>query len=266
MRIYNGEFDVTSLTYPTSGNPGYGLNFPENANQIAYIPGDGAVDPLPSYVSGSADGCLSVCLYSKDPSPKSSNWKATVEEVLLEAMEVEKAEGDNSFVDGSVWAGKANVGVAGFNITTKGYSSPDKLQSFTFTCSNSDVVDLTALKLYSGSAASVAGLTEIAGTISEAAGVYTFTLTDAQALSNGANKFCLGGDILGTAPFNATATVNVTGLTTVGGYTTFVVADAVALTVQPMYLMAENASYSISGETNFYDEGGLEGKVMKPTR
>lgn len=263
MRIYNGEFDVTSLTYPTSGNPGYGLNFPENANQIAYIPGDGAVDPLPSYVSGSADGCLSVCLYSKDPSPKSSNWKATVEEVLLEAMEVEKAEGDNSFVDGSVWAGKANVGVAGFNITTKGYSSPDKLQSFTFTCSNSDVVDLTALKLYSGSAASVAGLTEIAGTISEAAGVYTFTLTDAQALSNGANKFCLGGDILGTAPFNATATVNVTGLTTVGGYTTFVVADAVALTVQPMYLMAENASYSISGETNFYDEGGLEGKVMK---
>ena len=261
MRIYNGKYDVAGTTYPSSGNPSG--SFPENANQIAYIPGDGAVNPLPSYISGSADGCLSVCLYSKDPSPKSSNWKATVEEVLLEAMEVEKAEGDNSFVDGNVWAGKANVGVAGFNITTKGYSSPDKLQSFTFTCSNSDVVDPTALKFYAGSAASVAGLTEIAGTISEAAGVYTFTLTDAQALSNGANKFCLGGDILATAPFNATAAVNVTGLTTVGGYTTFVVADAVALTVQPMYLMAEDATYSINGETNFYDEGGPEGKVVK---
>ena len=261
MRIYNGQYDVASTTYPSSGNPSG--SFPENANQIAYIPGDGAVNPLPSYVSGAADGCLSVCLYSKDPSPKASHWKATVEEVLLEAMTVTGAEGDNSFVDGNVWAGKNNVAVAGFNITTTGYSSPDKLQSFTFTCNNSDVVDPTALRFYAGSAASVSGLTEIAGTITEDAGVYTFTLTDAQALSNGANKFCLGGDIYASAAFNATATVNITGLTTVGGYTTFVAADAVALTVQPMYLMAENATYSISGETNFYDEGGPDGKVIK---
>lgn len=165
LRLYNGQYDVDGTTYPTSGNPSG--RFAENANQIAYIPGDGAVTPLPTYISGSADGCLSVCLYSKDPSPKESYWKATVEEVLLESMTVKAASGNNDFVDGEIWAGKQGVGVAGFGITTEGYSSPDKLQSLTFTCTNAAVIDATALKLYAGQSASVAGLTEVAGTITE---------------------------------------------------------------------------------------------------
>ena len=133
MRIYNGQFDVTSITYPTSGNPS--VQFPENANQIAYIPGDGAVNPLPTYISGAADGCLSVCLYSKDPSPKESYWKATVEEVLLETMTVKSAAVDNSFVVDDIWAGKENVAVAGLTVTTDGYSSPDKLETISFSTS-----------------------------------------------------------------------------------------------------------------------------------
>ena len=261
MRIYNGEYDVEGTTYPTSGNPSG--SFAENANQIAYIPGDGAVTPLPSYVSGAADGCMSVCLYSKDPSPKESWWKATVEEVLLETMTVKSAAGDNSFVDGEVWAGKANVAAAGFNIVTEGYSSPDKLQSLTFTCSNAAVLNPTALKLYSGQAASVAGLTEIGGAVAESAGVYTFTLTEPLALSNGTNTFSLGGDILSSAAFNATTTVTVTGIATAGGFNTFTPADAKTLTVQPMYLMATDATYEVGECANFYDEGGKDGKVIK---
>lgn len=261
MRIYNGQYDVEGTTYPTSGNPSG--SFAENANQIAYIPGDGAVTPLPTYISGSADGCLSVCLYSKDPSPKESYWKATVEEVLLESMTVKAASGYNDFVDGEIWAGKQGVGVAGFGITTEGYSSPDKLQSLTFTCTNAAVIDATALKLYVGQSASVAGLTEVAGTITESEGVYTYTLTDAYALSNGANLFCLGGDVMTSAAFNATASVNVTGIATAGGFTAFTPAAAVTLTVQPMYLMATDATYSISQDTKFYDEGGKDGKVVK---
>ncbi len=261
LRIYNGQYDVTGTTYPTSGNPSG--KFEENANQIGYIPGDGAVNPLPTYTSGAADGCMSVCLYSKDPSPKESWWKATVEEVLLESMTVTGAAGDNSFVDGEVWAGKTNAGVAGFGVTTEGYSSPDKLQSLTFTCSNSAVVDPTALKLYAGQAASTGALTELAGTITESNGVYTYTLTTPQALGNGTNKFCLGGDILATAAFNATTAVNVTGIATEGNFTTFTPAEAVTLTVQPMYLMATNATYTVSQPTNFYDEGGKDGNVIK---
>lgn len=261
LRLYNGQYDVDGTTYPTSGNPSG--KFAENANQIAYIPGDGAVTPLPTYISGSADGCLSVCLYSKDPSPKESYWKATVEEVLLESMTVKAASGNNDFVDGEIWAGKQGVGVAGFGITTEGYSSPDKLQSLTFTCTNAAVIDATALKLYAGQSASVAGLTEVAGTITESEGVYTYTLTDAYALSNGANLFCLGGDVMTSAAFNATASVNVTGIATSGGFTAFTPAAAVTLTVQPMYLMATDATYSISQDTKFYDEGGKNGNVVK---
>lgn len=261
LRLYNGQYDVDGTTYPTSGNPSG--SFAENANQIAYIPGDGAVTPLPTYISGSADGCLSVCLYSKDPSPKESYWKATVEEVLLESMTVKAASGNNDFVDGEIWAGKQGVGVAGFGITTEGYSSPDKLQSLTFTCTNAAVIDATALKLYAGQSASVAGLTEVAGTITELEGVYTYTLTDAYSLSNGANLFCLGGDVITSAAFNATASVNVTGIATSGGFTAFIPAAAVTLTVQPMYLMATDATYSIAQDTKFYDEGGKDGKVVK---
>lgn len=261
MRIYNGQFDVTSITYPTSGNPS--VHFPENANQIAYIPGDGAVNPLPTYISGAADGCLSVCLYSKDPSPKESYWKATVEEVLLESMTVKSATVDNSFVDGEIWAGKENVAVAGLTVTTEGYSSPDKLETLSFTTSNTDVIKGEHIKLYAGQAASTAPLTELTGTVTESAGVYTLTLDAPYAFSKGANKFCLGATIEAGAAFNATGSVNITGIQTTNNFSPLTTADAVTLTVQPMYLMAENATYTVSGEANFYDEGGKDDKVVK---
>ena len=261
MRIYDGQFDVTSITYPTSGNPS--VQFPENDNQIAYIPGDGAVNPLPTYISGAADGCLSVCLYSKDPSPKDSYWKATVEEVLLENMTVKSATVDNSFVVDEVWAGKANVAVAGLTVTTDGYSSPDKLETISFTTSNTEVIKGENIKLYTGQAASTAGLTELTGTITESAGVYTLTLNKAYAFKNGANKFCLGTTIENGATFSAIGSVNITGIKTTNNFSPLTTADAVNLTVQAMYLMAADATYTVSGDTKFYDEGGKDGKVIK---
>ena len=262
MRIYNGQYDVDGTTYPTSGNPSG--SFAENANQIAYIPGDGAVNPLPTYISGAADGCLSVCLYSKDPSPKESYWKATVEEVLLEAMTVKSAAVDNSFVVDDIWAGKENVAVAGLTVTTDGFSSPDKLESISFTSSNTDVIKGENIKLYAGQAASTAGLTELAGTITENAGVYTLTLDAPYAFGNGANKFCLGTTIEAGAAFNATGSVTITDIKTTNNFSPLTTAATPAtLTVQPMYLMAENATYTISQPTNFYDEGGKDGKVIK---
>ena len=262
LNVYKGTFDKSSMTYPTSGSS---VNeFPTNDNLIASHKGEEVVSSMPTYVSEAADGALSFCFYAKDPSSTvSPGWKATVEVITLESMTVTGAAGDNSFVNGEIWAGKTNVGVAGFGITTEGYSSPDKLQSLTFTCSNPAVVDPTALKLYAGQAASTSALTEIAGTITESNGVYTYTLTTAQALGNGTNTFCLGGDVLGSAAFNATAAVNVTGIATEGGFTTFTPAQAVTLTVQPMYLMATNATYTVGQSANFYDEGGKDGTVIK---
>lgn len=260
LKVYDGTFAESSMSkWPTSGSS---VNeFPDNAQIVAYYKGEDVINPMPTLTSGAADGSLSFCFYAKDPSSTASpGWKATVEEVLLETMTVKSAAGNNSFVNGEVWAGKANVGVAGFGITTEGYSSPDKLSSFTFTCSNAAVLDPTTLKLYAGQAASVAGLAEIAGTITENAGVYTYTLTTPQALGNGANNFCLGGDILAAAAFNTTTAVNITGIATVGNFTTFTPATPTTLTVQPMYLMAKDATYDIDQPTQFYDDGGKEGK------
>ena len=260
LSVYNGVFDVNSVSYPdaTSGVTSSSA-FPATDKRLGYY--DGTYSNV-EWISSDATGALSVC-YVYRYAKAIDGWVATVESITLEAMTVQSAAGNNTFVDGSVWAGKENVGVAGFGITTEGYSSPDKLSSFTFTCSNTAVLDPTALKLYAGQAASTTGLTEIAGTITENAGVYTYTLTTPQAFGNGANNFCLGGNILSTAAFNATAAINVTGITTVGNFTTFTVAQATTLTVQPMYLMATDAIYSISQATNFYDEGGPDGKVIK---
>lgn len=257
VKVYDGVFDVTSVTYPTSTSGVNATEFPTTDKQLAKL--DGTYSNL-VYVSSDATGALSVCYHYKY-AKAIDGWTATVESVTLEAMTVTGAAGNNAMVNGEVWAGKADVAVAGLDITTEGFSSPDQLQSLTFTCSNSTVIDPTALKLYAGTTLSSAA--EIAGTITENAGVYTYTLTTPQALGNGINTFCLGGDILATAAFNATASVNVTGITTVGGFTTFTPAEAVALSVQPMYLMTTDATYTIGQPTNFYDEGGPEGKVIK---
>lgn len=260
MRIYNGAFDTESVTYISSGNPGTNSTFPETANQIAYIPGDGAVNPLPTYVSASSDGKLSVCLYSKDPSPKASHWKAIVTEVKLEEMTVKSAAANYDFVDTQAWVGKQGVAFAGLTVTTEGYSSPDKLQKLTFTVEQTAVIDPTTLQLYAGQSATAAGMTALAGTVTEESGTYTYTLTEPYALSNGDNKFMLAGDVLSTADFNATAKVNLTGITTAGGFSTFTTATPAEVKVAAMYLMSENATYSINQETLFYDDGGKDGK------
>ena len=262
LKVYDGTFDENSVTYGTSN---YSINeFPDNEQMIASYKGEDIISPMPVLVSAAADGSLSFCFYAKDPSPASSpGWKATVTEVLLETMTVTSAAGNNSFVNGEVWAGKQNVGMAGLGITTEGYSSPDQLQTLTFTCNNSSVVDPTALQLYAGQAASTAGMTALAGTITESAGVYTYTLTEPYALSNGNNKFMLAGDILSSAAFNTTAQVNITGITTVGGFTSFTTATPATLTVEPMFFMTngETIDANVSQTLTLYDDGGATGKI-----
>lgn len=259
VKVYDGVFDVSSVTYPTSTSGVNATEFPVTGKQLDRL--DGTYTNL-VYISSDASGALSVCYHYKY-AKAIDGWTATVESVTLDPMTVTGAAGDNSEVVSTVWAGKTNVAVAGMEITTDGYSSPDQLQSLTFTCSSSAVLDPATLKFYAGFEASTAALSELAGTITENAGVYTFTLTTPQALGHGLNTFCLGGDVLATAPFNATTTVNITGISTTAGYTAFTPDQAVTVTVQPMYLMAADAAFTIGEPTAFYDEGGPEGKVIK---
>lgn len=262
LDVFDGVFDkslVNGGEYPSSVS-GNTTPFKDYATPVKHFENGNFQNE--SFVSGSATGALSVCFHYRYAA-KSRGWKATVTAVKLEDMTVNSAKGDNSDVDAQVWADKKNVEVAGFIITTEGYSSPDKLQSITFTCSNAAVVNPLDVRLYAGMAASVSSLAKIEGVITENAGVYTYTLTTPYAFGNGDNKFCIGADILSSAPFNAEAEINVTGVETVGGFTDYTPATAAKLTVQPMYIMAADATFTINEQANFYDEGGPDGKVIK---
>lgn len=262
LDVFDGVFDkslVNGGEYPSS----VGSNttpFKDYATPLKHY--ENGTFSNESFVSGSSTGALSVCFHYRYAA-RSRGWKATVSAVKLEDMTVSSAKGDNSDVDTQVWADKKNVEVAGFIITTEGYSSPDKLQSITFTCSNAAVVNPLDVRLYAGMAASVSSLAKIEGEVTENAGVYTYTLTTPYAFSNGDNKFCIGADILSSALFNAEAEVNVTGIATVGGFTDYTPATAAKLTVQPMYIMAADATFTIGQQAKFYDEGGPDGKVIK---
>lgn len=259
VKVYDGVFDVTSVTYPTATSGVNATEFPVTAQQLDRL--DGTFSNL-VYVSSDATGALSVCYHYKY-AKAIDGWTATVESVTLESMTVTGAAGNNTMVDGDVWSGKTDVAVAGLTITTEGYSSPDSLRSLTFTCSNSTVLNPQGLVLYAGSAASTSALTALPGTITQNGDIYTYTLTTPRVLGNGSNTFCLGGSILSTAALNATAEVNVTGIATARGFTTFTPAAATTLIVQPVYLMVAGNNGTIpvgQGSLMFYDDGGKDGQ------
>ncbi len=261
LSIYNGVFDVSSVTYPTStSGVTASLAFPATDKLVEKL--DGTYTNL-TYISADATGALSVC-YVYRYAKAIQGWRATVSSITLDPMTITGAAVDNSFVVDDIWAGKENVAVAGLTVTTDGYSSPDKLETISFSTSNTDVIKGENIKLYAGQAASTAGLTELTGTVTENAGVYTLTLDAPYAFGNGANKFCLGTTIEAGAAFNATGSVTITDIKTTNNFSPLTTAATPAtLTVQPMYLMATDASYTVSQPTNFYDEGGKEGKVVK---
>ena len=261
LSIYNGVFDVSSVTYPTStSDVTASLAFPATDKLVEKL--DGTYTNL-TYISADATGALSVC-YVYKYAKTIQGWKATVSSITLDPMTITGAAVDNSFVVDDIWAGKENVAVAGLTVTTDGYSSPDKLETISFSTSNTDVIKGENIKLYAGQAASTAGLTELTGTVTGSAGVYTLTLDAPYAFGNGANKFCLGTTIEAGAAFNATGSVTITDIKTTNNFSPLTTAaTAATLTVQPMYLMATDATYTINQPTNFYDEGGKDGKVVK---
>ncbi|MBQ9339582.1 MAG: DUF4465 domain-containing protein [Paludibacteraceae bacterium] len=258
LKIYDGIFDVSSVTYPTTTSGVVATEFPSTDKMIEKL--DGTFTEK-TYISSDASGALSVCYHYKY-AKAISGWKATVSSVTLSPMTLTSAAAEHSFVDTVIWQGKQDVSLSGFSITTDGYSSPVMLQSVSFTTSGSGVIDASDIKLYIGQAASVAELTLLDGTISENDGILIYNLTTPQPLTNGKNIFCLGSDVLSGAPYDATTTINITGITTsLGVFADFEKTTPATLTVQPVILMSENAAYDVSRDLYFYDDGGKNGKI-----
>ncbi len=261
LYVYNGVFDTTKVEYPTTAS-GVSDSFSSiTDNRLAGL--DGTYSNL-TYTSTDATGALSCCFVFKY-AKKSTGWKAIVRAIEVKDMTISAATTDYTEVKDDIWAGKQSISLGAVNITTEGFVNPDALKSVSFTLSQTGgtVFDPTTLKLYAGNAERTTTLTELGGTVSEIDGTYTLTLTKPQPLGAGENRYCIGGDVLGTAAIDAQATLTLTGIATAGGYTTLTTTTPTTLTVQPLILMVNGQKLTVKVDRNikFYDDGGVEGKI-----
>lgn len=254
LKIYNGVFDTTSVTY------GKYLDtpFPTTKKTLEELSSGTYTNKI--YMSSDATGALSccVCAYETDYD-KEQGWKATVTTVSSNPMEVKSATADYTNTRSELYVGEQNINMGGIRILTEGLGDPDYLTSISFTLSG-NVFDASQLRLYQTDKASVAGLTPIEGTITESGNIYTLTCN--QVLDAGANNFCLAGDMLSKTAIGATSTLTVTGLTTKNGFKTLTAATAKEQKVTEVRMVnGLHLTVYVSGDMPFYDDGGVDGKI-----
>lgn len=254
LKIYNGVFDTTSVTY------GKYLDtpFPTTKKTLEELSSGTYTNKI--YMSSDATGALSccVCAYETDYD-KEQGWKATVTTVSSNPMEVKSATADYTNTRSELYVGEQNINMGGIRILTEGLGDPDYLTSISFTLSG-NVFDANQLRLYQTDKASVAGLTPIEGTITKSGNIYTLTCN--QVLDAGANNFCLVGDMLSKTAIGATSTLTVTGLTTKNGFKTLTAATAKEQKVTEVRMVnGLHLTVYVSGDMPFYDDGGVDGKI-----
>ena len=256
LKIYNGVFDTTSVTYDTYVS----TPFPTTNKTLEELSSGTYTNKI--YMSSDATGALSccVCAYETDYD-KEQGWKATVTTVSSNPMEVKSATADYTNTRSELYVGEQNINMGGLRIVTEGLSDPDYLTSISFML-NGNVFDANQLRLYQTDKASVAGLTPIEGTITKSGNTYTLTCN--QVLDAGANNFCLAGDMLSKTTIGATSTLTVTGLTTKNGFTTLTAATAKEQTITEVRMVNNSHLYIyVDGEMPFYDDSGVDGKISK---
>lgn len=254
LKIYNGVFDTTSVTY------GKYLDtpFPTTKKTLEELSSGTYTNKI--YMSSDATGALSccVCAYETDYD-KEQGWKATVTTVSSNPMEVKSATADYTNTRSELYVGEQNINMGGIRILTEGLGDPDYLTSISFTLSG-NVFDANQLRLYQTDKASVAGLTPIEGTITKSGNIYTLTCN--QVLDAGANNFCLAGDMLSKTAIGATSTLTITGLTTKNGFKTLTAATAKEQKVTEVRMVnGLHLTVYVSGDMPFYDDGGVDGKI-----
>lgn len=254
LKIYNGVFDTTSVTY------GKYLDtpFPTTKKTLEELSSGTYTNKI--YMSSDATGALSccVCAYETDYD-KEQGWKATVTTVSSNPMEVKSATADYTNTRSELYVGEQNINMGGLRIVTEGLGDPDYLTSISFTLTG-NVFDANQLRLYQTDKASVAGLTPIEGTITKSGSTYTLTCN--QVLDAGTNNFCLAGDMQSQATIGAASTLTITGLTTKNGFTTLTAATAKEQTITEVRMVnGSHLTVYVSGDMPFYDDGGVDGKI-----
>lgn len=215
-----------------------------------------------TYFSTVADGSLSVG-FAYRYAYSCTGWVAKVKLVKLENMTVKSASSNYTGIVSSPKS-KQNVALANVVVTTQGAMNADKLKSISFRLpKNEGVVNAEAIKLFDSSNNA---LSAIVSSASDG----TYTLNTESTLSEGDNTFTLKADILGTAEVGAKVELAVTGVSTTAhpeGITAFTPANTTVTVENPaLVVMDPSVPQTITvGETplQFYDEGGVDGKVCQ---
>ncbi len=273
LKIYNGIFDTTSVTYPAEYKDCPQTVFPYTANQLDSLTissNVGGVLRHKTYLSTDPTGALSCC-FRFGGAKYSHGWNAKVYALANKAQTVTAAQADYSQMATSVYAGEKNVSLGAVSLLTEGVSPVETLTSISFTLPDKTVFDPAQLSLYRGNATRTilptastpyTGITaRVETTFSEDNGTYTFTMSEPLELAD--NTFCIGGDVLETAPWDAVATLNITAVTTAKGAVPVTAVTPAAQKVQAMVLLEAGKHQTIDVNRNdihFYDNGGPEGK------
>lgn len=273
LKIYNGVFDTLSVTYPTAYTEYTKTVFPYTASQLDSLTISSNVGGLfrhKTYLSTDPTGALSCC-FSFGGARVSFGWNAKVYALPDKAQTVTAVVPDYSKVATDLYAGKTNVSLAAFSLLTEGAAPVDTLTGISFTLTDKTVFDPALLRLYTGNAERTVlptpshpytGIsTQIETTFAEANGVYT--LTCKQPLELADNIFCIGGDVLSSAPWDAVSAITITSVSTKKGSVSLAATTPVAQKVQATVALEEGKNQVIDvnrTDIRFYDNGSVENK------
>ncbi|MCM1109370.1 MAG: DUF4465 domain-containing protein [Clostridium sp.] len=258
--VYSGDPDADeSFVWATNTYSGF-TTMPEG-DVMEILDGDYADK---SFYSTSPDGILSVGMLWKY-AKRCEGWVARVKVIKLTDMTVTGAAADYSAVLSSP-KGKANVVLAGFNVTADGIMNPDRLTSVSFKLNkNEAAIDPLSLRLYAG-AEPVKDATPIETTVTAEGDAYRMTLD--QTLLTGSNDFVIAGDFPLTSAVGTEVELAVTGVATEAlpdGVDPFDAATPV--TVQnPAIVLMQQGDMTVSVDDTpltLYDDGGADGQITK---
>lgn len=254
LSIYNGTFDTSSVTYPTTTSDVSSLTvFPVNDNLLDRL--DGTYSDL-VYTSTTDDGALSVCFLYKF-AKNCSGWEATVKSVKPTDMVINSVTADYTAMPESVYPGQKEVELGSVTVNAEGLKNLFDATSISFKLQNNDVIDPSAITLYAGTA-------KLATELSNNGDTYTLKFN--RTLTSGDNKFTLKADILATAPFYNSLSMEFTGLTTTSSDTPAITGGSpvTATVAATVFITADPTTYYVDEKGfKFYDDGGPDNNITE---
>jgi len=246
LLLYDGA--INKIGYGAGGNEG----------QTSYLP-DGFVRWYTSesvgetYTSTSEDGKLSFGFHSTNPAGQ-TGFDITVTSLSPKDMEYHGIEVINDLPN--TYRNAKNQAIFGVNVITDGGSNPLMLDNLSIDCSNlSGNSQVTNVRLYLGDKFIDDALLATAATVGDNLTASNVTL------KSGNNKFMVVADILpdatGDIPCMTFASASVAGETCTPSTST-----GSPVTIDNTILMpAEATTFTIDDAANFYDDGGIDGKI-----